>query len=371
MAPAQAASAPRIREASFDDYPEIAALLARNGLKARSFDDWAGLWRGNPVYERRGGPLGWVLETPDGGLVGTIGNIPGAYRFQGRELISASASDWAVDQSYRRYSLALLDLLNRQPGVDLLLCSTVSAASEPAYPPFRWSRVPAGCWNSSDFWITNYTGFSKAVSKMRGLPMPDMASYPVSAALFCLDRLGRSAGAQKTAVAIQPCTEVDGRFDEFWGQLEREQPNILLAVRTRETLAWHFRRMLRNKGGWLLACSVHGHMVGYATFERHDNPARSLTRVLTTDFQALRGHEPALQSAFRWMLRKCHQDRIDVIENPGCWLDLAGVPRLRAARRRTLPSWSFYYRALDRSLGEELKDSRVWRPSLFDGDVSL
>jgi hypothetical protein len=300
-----------------------------------------------------------------------MANIPGAYRFQGRELFSAAAGDWAVDEAYRRYSLLLLDRLTKQQGVDLLLCSTVSAASEPAYPAFRWSKVPVGQWDASDFWITNYGGFAEAAAKMRALPMPGLAAYPLSVGFFCLDRFGYGAGGERPAVEIEPCAGLDGRFDEFWLNLQSEHPGALLAVRTREILAWRFEQMLRRKHGWVLACSERGRMVAYAVFDRNDNPKWSLTRVRTIDFQALRGYETTLQSALLWMLVKCRQDGIDVVENPGCWLDLVGVPRLRGVRRRTLPSWSFYYKTAARSLGEELKDSRVWRPSLFDGDVSL
>jgi hypothetical protein len=342
--------------------------LVRNGLNARPYDDWIGLWKTNPAYERRGGPIGWVLENRDGALVGTIGNTPGEYRFRGRDLRSASASDWAVDEPYRRYSLTLLDVLTRQPGVDLLVCSTVSAASEPAYRPFGWSRVPAGNWDASDFWITNYRGFSRALAALKSMPFAGTASCLVSAGLFCVDRL---KGAPGQAVhRIEPC-ELDSYYDDFWRNLESEQRNTLMAVRTRETLAWHARRILRDKTGWILACRDGHHIGALAMFERRDNPELGLTRVCATDFQALRGHESKLRSVLAWMWQKCREERIDVLENPGCWLGIAGRPAAPGVRRRALPAWTFYYRAANRALHEELKEPRVWRPSLYDGDASL
>src|SRR3954468_3531853 len=73
-----------IRETSFDDYHAITALQTRNGLTTRSQQDWTALWKDNPVYERLHGnwPIGWVLETEDRKIVGSIGNIPQAYYFQ-------------------------------------------------------------------------------------------------------------------------------------------------------------------------------------------------------------------------------------------------------------------------------------------------
>jgi hypothetical protein len=365
-------TAPRIREASVGDYPGIAAVLARNRLGVKPFDDWKNLWQENPAWKDRSWPIGWVLELADGGIVGTIGNVPAAYRLHGRDLLSASAGDWAVDEPYRRYSLALLDRLTKQPGVDLLLCSTVSPASEPAYPAFRWSRIPAGKWDSSDFWITNYTGFARAAAEMKALPLSGLIRYPAAAALFFADRAhSRAAERHDAAFEIEPCSTFDARFDEFWRELERENPDVLLGVRTREALRWHFRDLLRAGRAWIFSCSRRGRMVAYAIFDRLDSPALNLKRVRTIDFQALRGNEPAVRSLFLHALRKCRERGIDSLESPGCWLESAGVPRVPGVRRRGLPSWSFYYKATGKELAGELKDPNVWRPSLFDGDVTL
>src|SRR6266480_4491459 len=44
-----------IREASFEDYHSITALQVRNGLSTRSPEEWAALWKENPVYRRMRG----------------------------------------------------------------------------------------------------------------------------------------------------------------------------------------------------------------------------------------------------------------------------------------------------------------------------
>ena len=63
---------PKLREAAFDDYSQIAALQVRNGLNIRPYADWVAQWRGNPVYEESRGPIGWVLETAEREIVGQI-----------------------------------------------------------------------------------------------------------------------------------------------------------------------------------------------------------------------------------------------------------------------------------------------------------
>src|SRR5215212_11651757 len=84
---------PRIRNAVFEDYGRIAALQARNGLAVKSYEDWRALWGANPIYKQKGGdwPIGWVLETTRGEIVGSISNIPLAYQFQGRELLTVTS----------------------------------------------------------------------------------------------------------------------------------------------------------------------------------------------------------------------------------------------------------------------------------------
>ena len=83
--PRTRAKRPNSRQAAFEDYRQIAALHIRNGLPVRSLEDWMALWKSNPVYRQFEGrwPIGWVLETDVGDIVGSISNIPLAYQFRG------------------------------------------------------------------------------------------------------------------------------------------------------------------------------------------------------------------------------------------------------------------------------------------------
>src|SRR5205814_3402678 len=90
-----------LREASFDDYKSIADLHGRNGLMIRSGEDWRALWEANPAFQEHPGPIGWVLETARGEIVGSLGNIPALYEMNGRKLRAAVTCGWAVDPPYR------------------------------------------------------------------------------------------------------------------------------------------------------------------------------------------------------------------------------------------------------------------------------
>ena len=363
-----------IREASFDDYPAINALQTRNGLTTRSQEDWTALWKDNPVFERVRGawPIGWVLETEDRKIVGSIGNIPLAYYYKGRELRAATASSWVVDARYRGYSMLILDRLARQSGVDLTLSTTVSPSAEPAFKVFHWSKPPVGSWSKSAFWITGYRGFGASLLNMKSVPLAKVISYPVSAALFCWDWLkpdgGRSNGLDSS---LEEAHGFDSRFDEFWEDLQIQNRDVLLAERSRRVLSWHFRYSLARDSVWILTMSKGSRLAAYAIFDRQDNIAYGLKRVRLVDFQALRGYERALPSALCWMLHKCRDEGIHIVENVGCWLNQAGLPNVPAPYNRTLPSWMFYYNSGDKILSDTLQSPEIWAPSSFDGDASL
>ena len=144
----QYASAPaaKVRVASFEDYDQIAAVHKRNGLTVRPREDWITFWKGNPAYRRLEDrwPIGWVLETHSGEIVGSIANLPLEYRLGGYDLVAAASCGWAVDAPYRGSALQLLGSFMNQPDVDFLLSTTVNDRSEPAYRAFGWSRVPVG-----------------------------------------------------------------------------------------------------------------------------------------------------------------------------------------------------------------------------------
>ena len=348
-------------------------LQIRNGLEPISYEDWEALWMENPAYKnrKRHWPMGWVLETSAGEIVGAIGNIPLAYEFQGRELLATSPCSWAVDATYRRHSLRIISCITRQKNVDLIVCTTVGPASEPIWRLLE-SRVPVGSWDQSGFWITNRVGFVKSYLRKQSVPLAGALSYPASGALFLRDAIVRpSSRLEERDPEPEFCSEFDSRFDEFWEELKREKHNTLLAVRSRETLAWHFRPALKRQKIQVLCASNKGRLVAYAIFDRLDRPDLGLKRVRLVDFQALNGFGDFLQTALSGMLRTCRASGVHVLEVVGGWLNRPGLPAIRPPHRRKLPAWSYYYKANDSNLRDALKDQGVWEPSAYDGDSSL
>jgi hypothetical protein len=311
------------------------------------------------------------MESAGGEIVGSISNIPASYHFRGELLLGAASAGWVVDADYRCFSLALLNRFAEQKDVDLTFSTTTSRFAEVGFRIFRFSRVPLGRWDQSAFWITDYLGFLNGFLKKKSTPLARILRYPTAAALVFRNKLRNSGLEEDTSRwDIEPCTEFDGRFDEFWEELTRENPNSLLSVRTSEALRWHFSCSLKQQNVWILTAARGSRLVAYAIFDRQDRLDWDLKRVRLVDFQFLKSFEGVLRSALIWTLNECRNQGIHMLEC-GCLLDRPGFPKIAAPYRRTLHSWLYYYKAKPASLSNTLQAPDVWAPSFYDGDASL
>ena len=363
---------PKLRQASFEDYEQIALLESRYGLQAKSYEEWSHLWLGNPVYRKleAGWSIGWVLEDENDQIVGSMGNIPLLYEFEGRRILAASGRSWVTDPKYRSASLLLLEHVINQRHVDLYVNTTVNVASTAAVNIFQCTRVPVGIWNESAFWITHHRGFVESLLARTNFPLARSLSYPLSAAVYLKERFTKKA-LPASDVDVNVCPAFDERFDEFWVSLKGSSSHLLLAVRTREVLEWHYKYALLNNRLWIVTAVEGTRMVAYAIFDRRDRLEFGLKRLRLVDFQSLDGGTAVLSPLLSWAIRKCGEEGIHMLESVGCWLEKGELFETIAPYRRRLPTWIYFYRANNPGLAERLRDRRAWAPSLFDGDASL
>ena len=113
---------------------------------SKDYDEWSHLWLGNPVYRELGPDwsIGWVLEDHEHRVVGTMGNIPLSYEFEGKRILAASGRHWVAEPAYRSVSLLLLDRVVNQRNVDLYLNNTVTAESTAALSVETYARSASG-----------------------------------------------------------------------------------------------------------------------------------------------------------------------------------------------------------------------------------
>ena len=363
---------PTIREASFADYQQISALESRYGLGPRSYEEWSHLWLNNPIYPelQPGWPIGWVLEDANKQIVASVSNIPLCYEFQGRRILAATGRAQVAEPEYRSASLLLLDRLINQRSVDLYLNNTMTAEAAASFSVFECPRVPVGVWDKSAFWITHYQGFFESLMTRKAYPLARLLSFPLAAVASFKDKIAAPALRDDEA-EVTFCPGFDDRFDEFWAGFRSRNTHLLLAVRTREVLEWHFRYALRNNRLWLAAVVDGPRLAAYAIFDRKDNPQIGLKRVRLVDFQSLDGSTALLSPLLSWAVRKCRDEGIHTLENTGRWLEEKDFIARVAPYRRKLSTWTYFYRACNPALTESLSDRRAWAPSLFDGNASL
>ena len=364
---------PLLRLALFEDYDQIAALGAANGLSTQSREQWLHLWRENPAYQQLPGwPIGWVLEDEDERIVGALDNVPCLYRFGGRTYVGAFGRGWVVDIRYRAFALLLQVKQRRQPDVDLRLTITASPRTSVLLTKRGWSPVPIGEWDRSVFWVTSY---AQAVLRYLAAKM----SRPVSAVarpllyppLLLTDLMSRFPRRFKIGCELGWSASFDERFDRFWEELESRNPRLLLSVRNRQTLLWHFKYALEQNRIWILTASDGPRLLAYAILQRQDARSVDLTRMLLIDFQSLDKDQDLTSAMFSYVLERCRRERIHVLENVGCWLEKRQPLVHRAPHRRALGNWCYLYQAANQELSSALQSADSWYPTQYDADASL
>jgi hypothetical protein len=368
------ASGTRVREALFEDYPQICALERRYGLATRDFEEWKHFWEGNPACaDLPPWPKGWVLESDSGKVVGFLGNVPRSYQFEGRRFLAAAGHAWVVDSSHRNHAVLLLNAYFRQQNVDLYLCSSANQYSAGILSVFNSSRVPVGSWDRSIFWITDPSAFLASWLRMKALPPHPILRNALGAALRLSDLLrSRFSHPQEGEEhEVECCDSFDSRFEIFWERLVAQKPRLFLAVRNRETLSWHFKYVLRRQHAWVVTVSHSSGLNAYAIFSRQDNARHGLERMRLVDFQALDGHDSLVLPILRHALRKSREQGIHMLECVGTSPRLLPLLTSLHPRHRRLPSWSYYYTPASQMLAARLAAPEAWDPTYFDGDSSL
>jgi hypothetical protein len=361
----------KFREAVFADHEQIARLESRYGLIAKSYDEWRHLWMGNPLYRRiqDAWSIGWVLEDEHGQIVGSMGNIPLPYEFEGKPILAATGHNWVTEPAYRSAALQLLDSVINQRDVDLYVNSTVTAASVAAVQVFACEPVPVGRWDRSAVWYTHRQRYYEMRLRQERWPLAKPLSYAVATPESLWKSMTTTA-LRAGDVEVSACASFDERFDDFWSELKQRHPHRLLAVRSREVLQWHHRYALLNGHLWIPAVLDGDGLAAYATFQRYDRPEWG-TRVRLVDFQSLDGTSALLPSLLSWALKRCRAERIHSLEVVGRWLGRGELLESAATDPREMPTWKFFYRANTPALATSLKPPEVWAPSLYDGDASL
>jgi hypothetical protein len=345
---------PRLRVTRLDDYEKIRQLALAHSLDFPSAYDWRSLWLENPLVQRteKDWPIGWVLETTSGEIVGNFGIVPSVYTFRGRNLVSTAGRFWFATSAYRGFALQLMDEYLNQTGVDLFINNAVST---PAFETFSrlLKPIPLGEWESMSYF------------EIGSRDMPLKIPVPHVCVSFTVEAIDK----------------FDSRFDVFWDELRRQNSEKLLAERSSQALSWHFAIPIRKGRLWIFAASRNGQLRAFCTLTKQDRPfslpplpygdAHGPKVMRLVDYQSINTDADLLPLLLAAALDRCAKESIDILENFG-----RGVPKMRfldesAPRRKELSNWKFFFTAADSRLLEELREPLFWDPSAFDGEASF
>ncbi len=361
---AKHASAAGIRPALFSDATGISQVHKRNGLIEFDADTWRSGWESYPFAEDfRDIPIGWVLETDAGEVVGTIGNVHMLYEMDGRRFKAAIATSWAVDAAHRGGALRLTTAFFRQKGPELLLNGSASPTASRVLTGLQIPRIPIPAYSSACFWAVRPRAFAKAALERRGTPAAPVLSYPAGLALLVRDIFRRS-GRGKLSGPVRRLPMFDDRFDSLWQRIGAG-PSRLRAVRTRAVLQWRFQADLDAGRAAILASESGGNLSGYIVLARRPGSDLGMRLYDVADFQAAEDDPATFRDLLLAAVQFAREEGGDAVKL------MTGTPAKRgpaaALRPYTyeLPFWQLYYRASP-ELKQVLGAAEAWDFSLFD-----
>lgn len=358
-------TAVRIRTAAFEDAEAIAQLNQRNGMGVLDKIAWREGWEAHPfAAEFRDIPIGWVLETGDGSVVGNLDNIHMLYELGGRRLKGVVAASWAVDQEYRGKSLQLMTTFFRQKGVDLWLNVSASPAAAQILTAMKISRIPIPDYGTPCFWAVRPRVFARAALVRKSVPGAALLAWPAGLALLARD-VFRGSGRGRPASTIRRLREFDDRFDGLW-QSTAAAAKRLRAVRTRAVLEWRFRVELRDGRAAIVVAEQGATLLGYAVLVRRQGLELGMSLYDVADLQAAGDDPSIMRDLLLGSIEIARKEGVDAVKF------MSGTPAKRtpadALRPYTyrLPLWQQYFKASSPELAAELSTADAWDFSLFD-----
>jgi hypothetical protein len=373
-----------LRAATFDECVEATALLVRLGMTMPEGDEavrayFNNLWNTNPAIQaaKSKPALGWVLEDA-GDMFGFFGNVPLLFEFAGQPVIVSDASLWGVHENFRSETPRLAEAYFGQTNVDLLLVTMAIKPTRRIFERHGASPVVQPDLDQVLYWVIDGGGFVRAGLRKRGLG--GMASF------FCsilggmvlnarLRLFGRRPFASLDGITIIRPDEIDVGFDDLWQRKCKEYPGRMLANRSATALKWHFN-VGRFSDKTRIICLRQpnedgGNLQGYAALVREDAPEIGLKRIKIADLFVAGDDVTAintlLAAAYEYaMAQRCH-----VLEVVGLPENLRQCVLSHKPLDRQMPTFPFYFKAINPNLEVPLSGVDGWYITPYDGDLTL
>jgi hypothetical protein len=369
-------TAVRQREAQFTDFEEVAKLKVQSGLSSDSLENWHRFWRDNAAvsFAKAPLPIGWVLEA-GGRVVGYLGSIPLLYHYGARRLLAATASGFAVEPTYRAFSIGLVASFYRQENVDLFLNTTAIESVGKFAKVFQAEALPQDDYDTVLFWVLDARHFVDIVAQKLGVNSNlgsvgrMLCSLAVQTEKALRGRRPRRA-PNTFRITESSISQIGSDFDKVWQRKLAEKPR-LLADRDQLHLKWHFTIPSSRQVTRVLRCQRQDHLTGYAIVRIERERETGLRRCLLADM-LVEGDDPdAVGSLVAMAYDFAKESDCHVFEIVGFPKNLRQILLQWNPYSRKYPSFPFYFKAKDQALHESLRREDSWYACPFDGDTTL
>jgi hypothetical protein len=369
---------PAIRTATPADRPAIAELIGRVG-----FDDDVGDAVAAPVaadllpanadipgLPGRAFEPGWVIEV-EGRIAGSLENRIQPYVLGPDSLVAAAASAMIIEPPLRSLSMSLIDQYVRQPGIDLLLDTTATAAAARLFTTFfRFRQPPGPSFGEVAFWITDGPAFAHYLGRRRGGWWQRLAPALTPAAMAArLLRRPPTAWRRGAEIRLAPLETLDPGFDELFAAIRTAKPDVLLARRDRAGLQWRFARTAREGRLTLLEAHRAGRLDGYLALGRYDQPRLGFCRLRVIDLVARNDDAVVLKALLAAAHDVAKRQRVAVLEVVGLPTPIRTLIGTGRPLQRRMASNPYLFRALRPGLETRLAVEAAWYPTSIDGDA--
>ena len=418
-APAAAAAAALCRPATLDDIPAILPVCARvfPAYAKATPDEFRELcehrWLNNPSRTAQD-PLGWVLETADGRIVGFHGLVPQTVWVGGGNHSAISPTTWAVDPGFGKGGLTLLATYLDWAKDRFLLNTTANAITSAMHASsnFGMQKIPIDDFDQRLLWLLDVPALvrwkleqSEAPGRLHRLAkLPPVRAAGAMVAPFALGmavgiRAVLAAGLGRSRIRfncspldIERITHFGPEFDFLWDRLKHAHQ--VTVVRSSAMLNWRHIHSPRLLGpSYVLACRKDGELQGYVALREaattapghfivtdlfydiarpdvlHNlmNAAFDLAVKRTATVLEVFGFHPTVMRELRrqhpYLLRRGQLERL------GRGVSLTGVIGT-LGKSDDSESSTYWYRTPSPEL-ERICSAGRWWPSGIDGDLNL
>lgn len=320
--------------------------------------------------------LGWILESPQDGVVGFIGLIPVRMKIGQEEIVGASSSSYAVLPKYRAYSVALLKKSLEWGEKSFLLDTTSSPVGNRLYEKIKigFQKIPIKHFDYQMLWLIRPEVSVKWVlgrSPWRNwFKLVDRKpfSWLLKAAARIRFVRHRKLYFSKAILPVEQVTVFTDEFTKFWGE-HKDQYGIT-TVRDRAFLQWRYQDAPKILGTThVFACRDSGSLEGYLILLERDQQEGICPghfRVLDVFYN--RSRPEVVSSLMNHAFGFAKAGGGSIFEVSGVSHELQDMLRSQRPCLRQTDSWAYWYRAPTKELADRC-ECEVWWPSKTDGAI--